>query len=746
MMISVSFVSTSSLTWSNDIPYPITVLYPTAMTGQDNCIYVFGGLENNKSVLSESYKFNNSGGNEREWISITSMPNGVAAATGCLSNDGRIFIFGGVENWKSVTISSSIQIYNPTDDTWNTIIPTTSSSGINIEDYWMSCAVSSKTGLMYLTGGYKEGTRFYSYDVNSNTITDFYSSTTPFNLYSQGTFVTNDEKLYIFGGASGSGFTLIVYNSTYIYDISTSTLTNGNAMETAACYFGYVTDGSRFYIIGGYNENQYLQNTQVYTIVTGEWSTDNGIIYEGGIYGNAATLLNGTLHSIGGANSTDERTTGGVFISNQLKASLCGIYTFNGTCENEDRCSITNICNTKGECISNTIISCPSCKTCNSTTGECEITSQNCNSSSTSSTNSTSSTSSEDSTKITVAILIPLLILIVVIVGGAIFLINKRRKSRNRNSPTPISIQHESRGTLVMDEKMIQLRNMKILEKIGEGNFADVYQGKWNESTNVALKQLKSSEHMKEFSKEVSILHSLNHPNIVQFYGIYTGTKSEVFLVMEFMSKGSLDGVLRVEQKEIVPIDLISMTKDAICGMIYLHDQGIVHRDLALRNLLVDYRNKPGTKYVVKISDFGMARAMVKEYYKTDSKTVPVRWSSPEVLSYGTFSFKSDIWAFGVVLWEIFSYGKIPYVGMTNSEVGEKVCEGYRLPPPRNCEKEIYDWMESCWKEDPEQRPSFKKLYEPIEKKWIEMKQGPPARASLRSPSSPSSSSIYNYK
>jgi serine/threonine protein kinase len=152
--------------------------------------------------------------------------------------------------------------------------------------------------------------------------------------------------------------------------------------------------------------------------------------------------------------------------------------------------------------------------------------------------------------------------------------------------------------------------------------------------------------------------------------------------------------------------------------MVYLHEKGIVHRDLALRNLLVD---KTGTKYIVKISDFGMARTMNKGYYKTESKTIPVRWCSPESLQFGKFTIHSDVWAFGVVMWEIFSYGMIPYYGLSNIEVIEKVTiEGYRLPSPANCPEEIYQWMLDCWNNEAVQRPSFQQLYERIEKKWVQ--------------------------
>jgi len=161
----------------------------------------------------------------------------VYVATGCVANDGRFFIFGGGAN---------LQIYNATDNSWNTTIPNMP-SGASLDDYRMSCAVDSSTGLMYITGGYDDGTRFYSYNVSSNTITNLSTSSSPthFNLYGQGSFV-NNGKLYVFGGADSTGFS----SSTYIYDIANHSWSTGGNMTQAASQFGYATDGSRFYAIG----------------------------------------------------------------------------------------------------------------------------------------------------------------------------------------------------------------------------------------------------------------------------------------------------------------------------------------------------------------------------------------------------------------------------------------------------------------------------------------------------------------
>jgi len=185
----------------------------------------------------------------------------------------------------------------------------------------MSCAVDSRSGLMYLTGGSNNGARFYSYDINSNTITNLStsSSPTPFSLYAQGSFV-NNGKLYVFGGNNFDVYSSGYSSSTYIYDIASNSWSTGENMTQAASYFGYATDGSRFYAIGGHIDLAYFDYTQVYDISSGNWSVNNGIVYSGGLYGNAAVFLDGSLHSIGGWNNNDG------FLSIHRISSLFGVY------------------------------------------------------------------------------------------------------------------------------------------------------------------------------------------------------------------------------------------------------------------------------------------------------------------------------------------------------------------------------------------------------------------------------------
>jgi len=737
--------SSSLLLWNNDTSYPFPLYYPVVFTGQDHCIYVFGGQSSSFRAVSDSFKFNSTAYFPREWETIASMPTAVYGAAGCVGNDGRFFIFGGLGT--NVSSPTFIQIYNVTDNGWKIIIPNMP-SGSSIADVFMSCAVDSSTGLMYITGGENDGKRFYSYNVSSNNITNLAttSSSSLFRSNGQGSFVING-KLYAFGGGNDvSGYVA----TTYIYDITNKSWVTGANMTKAAKNFGYATDGSRFYVIGGYDGILLLNYVQIFNISSEEWIENNDTVFSGGIYGNAVAYLDGSLHSIGGDDGIG-------YLSMHRIASLCGIYAFSGPCDDENQCTLNDTCQSNGTCIGISNMSCPTpsnqCKrsVCNSIwgceistgtpcslnnkcllntscfNGECVGQSKTCaNSSACDLTtgkciNKNISISSSISAGTIAGIVVALLVFIAIVVVVVIVVLVKYKRKRQSDQIQTNSVEFLSlpQPRTKTAGKYTKIDLVQFLEKIGVGNFGDVYHGKWNGTIDVALKQLKASEHFEKIFQEVSMLQSLNHPNIVRFYGIHTVPNGEHFAVMEYMREGSLDRIMQNEKKKIPLVDLLSIMKDTASGMAYLHQQGIVHRDLALRNLLVAQSNKPGTKHTIKISDFGMMKMIDKGYCKTESKTIPVQWCSLEVLQFGKFSFYSDVWAFGVVMWEIFSYGMIPYAGLSNVEVIEKVTiEGYRLPSPKNCPKEIYQWMLDCWNNEPEKRPSFGELYDLIERKW----------------------------
>jgi len=200
-------------------------------------------------------------------------------------------------------------------------------------------------------------------------------------------------------------------------------------------------------------------------------------------------------------------------------------------------------------------------------------------------------------------------------------------------------------------------------------------------------------------------LSELNHPNVITFFGFHKNEKDEKFLIFEYMAGGNLLNLLKSDHKLKIK-DLIRMSIGAATGMNYLESKKILHRDLAARNILVDKRND---LWNVKVSDFGLSRHSLEEgiYILSESSVIPARWTAPEVFQKREFSVKCDIWAMGIVLWEIFTKGSLPYSELSNKQVTEAVIKGERLPKPDSCPDGVWIIMKNCWNEIPSKRPTF---------------------------------------
>ncbi|EPY78935.1 ephrin type-A receptor 7 precursor [Camelus ferus] len=185
------------------------------------------------------------------------------------------------------------------------------------------------------------------------------------------------------------------------------------------------------------------------------------------------------------------------------------------------------------------------------------------------------------------------------------------------------------------------------------------------------------------------------------------GAGKPVMIVIEFMENGALDAFLRKHDGQFTVIQLVGMLRGIAAGMRYLADMGYVHRDLAARNILVN------SNLVCKVSDFGLSRVIEDDpeaVYTTTGGKIPVRWTAPEAIQYRKFTSASDVWSYGIVMWEVMSYGERPYWDMSNQDVIKAIEEGYRLPAPMDCPAGLHQLMLDCWQKERAERPKFEQI------------------------------------
>ncbi|XP_063227607.1 tyrosine-protein kinase Btk [Bacillus rossius redtenbacheri] len=261
------------------------------------------------------------------------------------------------------------------------------------------------------------------------------------------------------------------------------------------------------------------------------------------------------------------------------------------------------------------------------------------------------------------------------------------------------------------DKWEIDPQELMLLDELGSGQFGVVRRGKWRGSIDVAVKMMKEGTMSEDdFIEEAKVMTKLQHTNLVQLYGVCSKHRP-IYIVTEYMRHGSLLNYLRRHEASLggnVGL-LLDMCIQVCKGMAYLERHNYIHRDLAARNCLV------GSENVVKVADFGLARYVLDDQYTSSGGTkFPIKWAPPEVLNYTRFSSKSDVWAYGVLMWEVFTCGKMPYGRLKNTEVVDRVQRGVVLERPKACFKEVYEVMRKCWSHSPEDRPSFRSLKEQL--------------------------------
>ncbi|XP_034535439.1 tyrosine-protein kinase Fes/Fps [Notolabrus celidotus] len=262
---------------------------------------------------------------------------------------------------------------------------------------------------------------------------------------------------------------------------------------------------------------------------------------------------------------------------------------------------------------------------------------------------------------------------------------------------------------VLKDKWVLEHDDIILGQLIGRGNFGEVYSGHMrSDNSPVAVKSCKESlapEHKNKFLMEARILKQYDHPNIVRLIGVCT-QKQPIYIIMELIQGGDFLSFLRRESHSLKTKVLVKMTENVASGMEYLESKKCIHRDLAARNCLVADNN------LVKISDFGMSRQQDDGVYSAEGglRQIPVKWTAPEALNFGRFTTESDVWSFGVLLWETFSMGMTPYTSMSNQQTRDEVERGYRMPAPHGCPVEISRIMGRCWQYEAKNRPTFKGL------------------------------------
>lgn len=271
--------------------------------------------------------------------------------------------------------------------------------------------------------------------------------------------------------------------------------------------------------------------------------------------------------------------------------------------------------------------------------------------------------------------------------------------------------------------------DVRLERVLGEGNFGRVWKATAygldgsKRATPVAVKTLKeyaSNEEKRDLVREMGLMRQLGkHPHVVQFLGCCSKDEP-LLLIMELVQRGKLQSYLREHRSRgayyndpeddgsLGPRDLAQFALQVAQGMDYIHKNGIIHRDLAARNVLVDEHSR------CKVADFGLSRSIREsetDVYQQKSKgALPVRWMAPECLYLQVFTSKSDVWAFGILLWEIVTLGSTPYPGLSAQEVIHAVRDGRVMVQPAHCRWELYRLMRACWHPDPKERPSFSQL------------------------------------
>ena len=260
--------------------------------------------------------------------------------------------------------------------------------------------------------------------------------------------------------------------------------------------------------------------------------------------------------------------------------------------------------------------------------------------------------------------------------------------------------------TIINEAWETQRSSVIPIKKIGVGQFGEVWEGSWNDIP-VAIKIQPVNADTVEFTTEIEVLKDLNHDCIIKLLAVCT-KDLPIYVITELMTHGSLLDYLKGGGSALGLYQKIDIARQVASGMAYLERCHIVHCDIAARNVLV---SEDFDKLVCKIANFGLAQFLSEDIYEAPSGTkFSPKWAAPEATISSHFSIKSDVWSYGILLYELITDGDFPYLGMSNAQVVEALQRGYRMPCPVKCPKQLYQVMRDCWKEQADNRPTFHTL------------------------------------
>ena len=250
-------------------------------------------------------------------------------------------------------------------------------------------------------------------------------------------------------------------------------------------------------------------------------------------------------------------------------------------------------------------------------------------------------------------------------------------------------------------------------EKVATVQFSEVWKGEWKGVTVMVNKVKQGAMTNLDLLDKCAFMKTINHENLIQFYAMYMN--SEPFLVVtEYMANGSLKEYLPSEGKGLKMAELIKISEQVAAAMCYLEEQNCIHQDLEAKNIMLEVRDEESLSITCKLCIYPHVHKVSKygEFYSLPAGTIPIRWSSHEAIVNNQINIKSNVWSFGIFVWEIVHHCQsYPYPETSDAGVLDKIKQGYRMPRPLGCPEELYELMTDCWKEDASSRPTFETLH-----------------------------------